>query len=131
MTNALGFTLADHRRELKRAEELIRASLVAQPDNPALLDSLGWVLHRRGQNAAAVAPLARAFRLLHDGDIGAHWGEVLWSTDQKAAARQAWQRALIADPDNKLLAATVHRYAPALKAPKPPPALESAPRTSI
>jgi tetratricopeptide (TPR) repeat protein len=131
VTNALGFTLADHKRDLKRAEELIRASLVSQPDNPALLDSLGWVLHRRGQSAAAVAPLARAFRLLHDGDIGAHWGEVLWSTDQKAAARQAWQRALIADPDNKLLAATVHRYAPTLKAPKPPPALEPAPRTSI
>jgi predicted Zn-dependent protease len=131
VTNALGFTLADHKRDLKRAEELIRASLVAQPDNPALLDSLGWVLYRRGQGGAAVAPLARAFRLLHDGDIGAHWGEVLWSTDQKAAARQAWQRALIADPDNKLLAATVHRYAPTLKAPKPPPALEPAPRTSI
>ncbi|MDE2251867.1 MAG: tetratricopeptide repeat protein, partial [Gammaproteobacteria bacterium] len=130
-TNALGYTLADHRRELKRAEELIRGSLAAQPDNPALLDSLGWVLYRRGQNAAAVAPLARAFRLLHDGDIGAHWGEVLWSTGQKAAARQAWQRALIADPDNKLLGATVHRYAPTLKAPRPPPALEPAPRTSI
>jgi tetratricopeptide (TPR) repeat protein len=131
VTNALGFTLADHKRDLKRAEELIRASLVAQPDNPALLDSLGWVLYRRGHSAAAVAPLARAFRLLHDGDIGAHWGEALWSADQKPAARQAWQRALIADPDNKLLAATVHRYAPTLKAPKPPPALEPAPRTSI
>ncbi|MBS0389045.1 MAG: tetratricopeptide repeat protein [Proteobacteria bacterium] len=131
VTNALGYTLADHKRELPRAEQLIRAALATQPDNPALLDSLGWVLHRRGQSAAAVAPLARAFRLLHDGDIGAHWGEVLWTAGQKAEARAAWQRALAADPDNVLLGKTVSRFAPTLKAPKPPPALEPAPRTSI
>ncbi len=131
VTNALGFTLADHKRDLPRAEQLIRAALAAQPDNPALLDSLGWALYRRGQGAAAIAPLARAYRLLHDGDIGAHWGEALWAAGQKGAARAAWQRALSADPDNKLLAATVKRYAPTLKAPKPPPALEPAPRTSV
>ena len=131
VTNALGFTLADHKRDLSRAEQLVRAALAAQPDNPALLDSLGWVLYRRGQSAAAVPPLARAFRLLHDGDIGAHWGEALWAAGQKPAARLAWQRALAADPENKLLTATVKRYAPALAAPKPPPALEPARRTSI
>jgi tetratricopeptide (TPR) repeat protein len=129
--NALGFTLADHKRDLKRAEQLVRAALVSQPDNPAVLDSLGWVLYRRGQGAAALPPLERAYRLLHDGDIGAHWGEALWAAGQKGAARAAWQRALAADPDNKLLGATVQRYAPTIKAPKPPPALEPAPRTSI
>ncbi len=131
ITNALGYTLADHKRALPRAEQLIREALAAQPDNPALLDSLGWVLYRRGQFAAALPELERAFRLLHDGDVGAHWGEALWATGQKAAARSAWQRALAADPDNKLLATTVHHYAPTLAAPKPPPALEPAPRTSI
>ena len=131
VTNALGYTLADHKRDLPRAEQLIRAALATQPDNPALLDSLGWVLYRRGQSAAAVAPLARAFRLLHDGDVGAHWGEVLWAAGQKEEARAAWQRALAADPDNVLLGKTVRKFAPTLKAPKPPPALEPAPRTSI
>jgi tetratricopeptide (TPR) repeat protein len=131
ITNALGYTLADHKRELPRAEQLIRQALAAQPDNPALLDSLGWVLYRRGQFATALPELARAFRLLHDGDVGAHWGEALWASGQKAAARAAWQRALAADPENKLLATTVHHYAPTLAAPKPPPALEPAPRTTI
>ncbi len=131
ITNALGYTLADHKRELPRAEQLIREALIAQPDNPALLDSLGWVLYRRGQYPAALPVLARAFRLLHDGDVGAHWGEVLWAAGQKTEARAAWQRALDSDPDNKLLTTTVHRYAPTLAAPKPPPALEPAPRTSI
>jgi tetratricopeptide (TPR) repeat protein len=131
ITNALGYTLADHKRELPRAVQLIREALAAQPDNPALLDSLGWVLYRRGQYAAALPELERAFRLLHDGDVGAHWGEALWAAGQKAAARSAWQRALDADPENKLLATTVRHYAPTLAAPKPPPALEPAPRTTI
>ncbi len=131
VTNALGYTLADHRRDLPRAEQLIRAALAGQPDNPAVLDSLGWVLYRRGQGSAAAAALERAFRLLHDGDIGAHWGEVLWAAGKKSEAKAAWQRALAADPENPRLAATVHRYAPALSAPKPPPALEPAPLTTI
>jgi tetratricopeptide (TPR) repeat protein len=131
VTNALGYTLADHKRDLQRAEQLIRAALATQPDNPAVLDSLGWVLYRRGQSAAAIAPLARAFRLLHDGDIGAHWGEVLWAAGQKTEARAVWLRALAVDPDNVLLGQTVRRFAPTLKAPKPPPALEPAPRTSV
>ena len=69
MTNALGFTLADHKRDLKRAEELIRASLVAQPDDPALFD-LGWVLYQHEQDGSAVG--AAGARLPYDGDIGAH-----------------------------------------------------------
>lgn len=131
VTNALGFTLADHKRELPRAEQLIREALLAQPDNPAVLDSLGWVLFRRAQVAAALPVLERAFRLLHDGDIGAHWGEALWASGRKSAAQKAWQRALAADPESVLLIATVHRYAPTMTAPKPLPALEPAPRTSI
>jgi tetratricopeptide (TPR) repeat protein len=131
VSNALGYTLADHRRDLGRAEQLIRAALAGQPDNPAVLDSLGWVLYRRGKGSAATPVLERAFRLLHDGDIGAHWGEVLWAAGRKSEAKTAWRRALAADPENPRLAATVHRYAPALSAPKPPPALEPAPQTTI
>jgi tetratricopeptide (TPR) repeat protein len=131
VTNALGFTLADHKRTLPRAEQLIREALQAQPDDPAILDSLGWVLFRRGQTEAAVPVLARAYRLLHDGDIGAHWGEALWAAGHQAAARAAWQRALAADPENTRLTATVARFAPEISAPKPPPVLESAPRTTI
>ncbi len=131
VTNALGFTLADHKRALPRAELLIREALRSQPDDPAMLDSLGWVMFRRGQAANAAPVLARAYRLLHDGDIGAHWGEALWAAGQKSAARDTWRRALAADPENPRLATTVAHFAPDISAPKPPPVLETAPRTTI
>ncbi len=131
ITNALGFTMADHKRDLPRAEQLIREALATQPDNAAILDSLGWVLHRRGQPAAALPPLQRAFRLLKDGDIGAHLAEVLAASGRKAEVREVLRRALAADPDNATLVAVAARLAPGLAPPKPSPSLEPARRTSI
>jgi tetratricopeptide (TPR) repeat protein len=109
IANALGFLLADHNRELARAERLIAAALKGEPDNPAILDSMGWLDYRRGNSREALPLLERAFRLAQDGDIGAHWGEVLWSMGDKAKAREAWSRALIADPDNALVRAAQQR----------------------
>jgi len=103
IANALGFLFADHNRDLARADRLIEAALKSEPDNPAILDSLGWLYFRRGLAQQALPLLERAFRLAQDGDIGAHWGEVLWSLGDKTKAREAWSRALIADPDNALV----------------------------
>ena len=109
IANALGFLLADHNRELARAERLITAALKGEPDNPAILDSMGWLDFRRGNSREALPLLERAYRLAQDGDIGAHWGEVLWSLGDKVKAREAWSRALIADPDNALVRAAQQR----------------------
>jgi len=117
--NALGFILADHRRDLARAEKLIRVALDAEPDNPAILDSLGWVTYRGGQPAAALPLLERAWRLYHDGDIAAHYGEVSWASGAPEQARAIWKRALAADPDNATLRDTVKAHLPELV---PPPA---------
>jgi tetratricopeptide (TPR) repeat protein len=109
ISNALGFLLADHNRELARADRLITAALKSEPDNPAILDSMGWLEYRRGNSREALPLLERAFRLAQDGDIGAHWGEVLWTMGDKVKAREAWSRALIADPDNALVRAAQQR----------------------
>jgi tetratricopeptide (TPR) repeat protein len=109
ITNALGFILADHNRDLARAQRLISAALKSEPDNPAILDSLGWLQFRRGMLQAALPLLERAFRLDQDGDIGAHWGEVLWALGDKTKARETWNRALMVDPDNALVKAAQQR----------------------
>jgi tetratricopeptide (TPR) repeat protein len=109
ISNALGFILADHDRDLARAQRLISAALKSEPDNPAILDSLGWLQFRRGMLAAALPLLERAYRLDQDGDIGAHWGEVLWAMGEKVKARETWNRALMVDPDNALVKAAQQR----------------------
>ena len=109
VSNALGFLLADHNRELPRADKLITAALKSEPDNPAILDSKGWLEYRQGMTRAALPLLERAFHLDQDGDIGAHWGEVLWSLGEKSKARETWNRALMIDPDNALVKAAQQR----------------------
>jgi len=112
--NALGYTLADHGRQLSRAERLIRAALAQRPDNAAFLDSLAWVRYRRGDRAAALPLLERAWRLSREPEIAAHWGEVLWVSGARAEARAIWARGLLTTPDSKPLRATIERYAGAV-----------------
>jgi tetratricopeptide (TPR) repeat protein len=112
LQNALGYTLADHTLELAHAETLIRRALTVMPDNPAALDSLGWVQFRQGDARGATATLAHAYSLGHDPEIASHWGEALWVSGQQAEARRVWAAALAREPDSKPLKATIKRLIP-------------------
>ena len=104
--NALGFTLADHSRELARARALIEQALAAAPKSAAIRDSLGWVLYRQGHPQQALPYLSSAFADDPGGDIGAHLGEVLWQLDQHTEAERIWTAAHRVDADNHLLQST-------------------------
>jgi Flp pilus assembly protein TadD len=85
------------------------------PDNPAVLDSMGWVRFRRGDAAGAVPPLERAYDISHDADIASHWGEALWAAGRHEDARKVWAEALARNPDSKSLQAVVARFIPNAK----------------
>ena len=107
--NALGFTLADHSKQLARALRLIESAHAAAPKNAAILDSLGWVLFRRGRGADAEVYLREAYTEDRGGDIAAHLGEVLWREGRRADALQIWAEAGALDGENRLLKDTRHR----------------------
>jgi tetratricopeptide (TPR) repeat protein len=109
LLNALGYSLADRNQKLPRAEQLIRKALLASPDNPAFLDSLGWVLFRRGNVNEALPYLERAYRIFPDAEIASHWGEILWVSGKQSEARALWARSLARSPDSKPLRATIER----------------------
>jgi tetratricopeptide (TPR) repeat protein len=108
--NALGFTLADHAKELSRARKLIERAHAAAPKNAAILDSLGWVLFRQGRGVEALPYLSAAYANDHDGDIAAHLGEVLWQMGRQDEAQRIWAEASALDADNHLLKSTRHRF---------------------
>jgi tetratricopeptide (TPR) repeat protein len=110
--NALGYTLADHSRDLARARELIERAYAAAPKNAAILDSLGWVLFRQGHSVEAETYLRAAYADDHGGDIAAHLGEVLWRLGKPADAERIWSDASAVDGDNRLLKATRQRFQP-------------------
>lgn len=112
LLNALGYTLADHDMHLAHAEKLIRRALAVAPDNPAIVDSLGWVRFKRGDLHGAAAILGHAYALGGDAEIAAHWGEVLWKSGAKKEARTVWLAARERDSHSKALQAIISRYLP-------------------
>jgi tetratricopeptide (TPR) repeat protein len=107
--NALGYTLADHFRELPRARKLIERAHATAPKNAAILDSLGWVLFRQGHIVEAETYLRAAYANDRGGDIAAHLGEVLWQLGSPADAEHIWSEASAVERDNRLLKATRKR----------------------
>jgi len=110
--NALGYTLADRGLRLEEAEWLIARALELSPDDPFILDSMGWVRFRRNDPEQALAHLERAYAIQPDPEIAAHLGEVLWSLDRRDEAMRIWQEALQKNPDNEALGKTIRRFHP-------------------
>ncbi|MCP4126677.1 MAG: tetratricopeptide repeat protein [Gammaproteobacteria bacterium] len=107
--NALGYTLADQTERYQEALDYITRALAIKPDSPAILDSMGWVQYRMGNNVQALQYLRRAFSMLQDVEIAAHLGELLWVTGQKQEAQKILQGALKKSPDSKYLHQAIKR----------------------
>lgn len=111
--NALGYTLADRSSasdpRQREALELIERALKLKPEEPAIIDSLGWVRYRLGQLDASVQELRRAYAKQPDADIAAHLGEVLWAQGQHDEARRIWDEGRKKDAKNKALLETIRR----------------------
>ena len=92
--NALGYTLADLNipERLQEAFELIERAYEADPNNPAVLDSMGWVYFRLGQPEEALLWLESAYTQLPDQEVAAHLAEVLQTLGRDEEARQLIQQ---------------------------------------
>jgi tetratricopeptide (TPR) repeat protein len=101
--NALGYTLADRTDRYQEALQYLQQAVALLPNDPAVLDSMGWVYYRLGQYDKALDYLRRAYQLSEDDEIGAHLSEVLWVSGQREEARTVWQKALDREPDSEHL----------------------------
>ena len=107
--NAYGYTLADKTDRLEEAMALIKKANALLPDNPFILDSLGWVHFRLGNNSKAIDYLLLALGALQDAEIAAHLGEVLWVTGNREEARKIWDKGTEWEPENGVLKQTIER----------------------
>ena len=107
--NALGYTLADRGMRLSEAKSLIKQALQLSPQNPFILDSMGWVEFRLGNYKEALRLLRLAYKSRPDAEISAHLGETLWVMGQRQEALQIWREGLQRDAKNQVLQATLQR----------------------
>lgn len=108
--NALGYGLAEHSNRLPEALKLIEKAIELSPNDPYIMDSLGWVHYRMGNLNQGLSYLRQAFGLTPDPEIAAHLGEVLWVQGTKEEAKDVWQAALKSHPDNEVLLSTMKKF---------------------
>jgi tetratricopeptide (TPR) repeat protein len=107
--NALGYTLADQTSRYSEAYAYIKKALELNPDSPAILDSMGWVLYRMKEYEQSLNYLQRAAEKFDDPEILAHLGELLWVTGDKEKARELLDKAIASHPDNHKLREVIKR----------------------
>jgi tetratricopeptide (TPR) repeat protein len=107
--NALGYTLANRTDRYQEAAELISRALALSPNEPAILDSMGWIKYRLGEYQEALVYLQRAYRAFPDPEVAAHLGEVLWAAGQQDAAVAVWKQGLTNSPKHEILLETIQR----------------------
>ncbi|HET7650204.1 MAG TPA: tetratricopeptide repeat protein [Gammaproteobacteria bacterium] len=110
--NALGYTLTIHTTRYSEALGYIQKALELTPEDPAILDSMGWVQFRMGRNDAALTYLHDAYQRDHDPQIAAHLIQVLLAAGRHEEARALWTAALKANPDSADLKALTSKVTP-------------------
>ena len=93
--NYLGYSLVERGEKLEEALDMIERAVEAQPQNGAIVDSLGWVLFQMGQYEDAVIHLENAAALeAVDPVVNDHLGDAYWAVGREIEAQFQWNRAL-------------------------------------
>ena len=103
VANYLGYYWIDNGMHLERGLELLEAALERRPQDPYILDSVGWALYRVGDYEGALDLLEQALQLEPGvAEIYDHFGDVLWTLGYRTEARYQWERALTLDPEEHI-----------------------------
>ncbi len=115
--NDLGYLYAEQGKNLEKAESMIRKALSEDPNRMAYLDSLGWVLFKRGKAKEALEPMQRAVERMKseveqggnaDATVLEHLGDVYFQLHDVDKAVDVWKEAALAaeqavPPDKRLV----------------------------
>ncbi|MEO5960222.1 MAG: tetratricopeptide repeat protein, partial [Opitutaceae bacterium] len=93
---------------------MIRKAVKAEPDNSAYLDSLAWVLYKRGKYPEALTSMEKALQMSQakqnasDATLWDHLGDIQERLKNIEKAVEAWKKALASaktdpKPDTKLI----------------------------
>ncbi|MEM6300693.1 MAG: tetratricopeptide repeat protein [Pseudomonadota bacterium] len=107
--NALGYTLANRTDRYEEARSLIEKALELSPNEPAILDSMGWVLYHQGDLLESLDYLRKAYEQFPDPEVAAHLGEVMWVSGDRGSAMTVWREAIAKNPEHGVLTSTLDR----------------------
>jgi len=96
--NNLAFLLADQDKELDRALELAQKAKERLPDDPGVMDTLGWAYYKKGLYDSARSELLDSIEKMPDNAvIHYHLGLTYYKKGEKEKAREELEKALSLD----------------------------------
>ncbi|SFG69216.1 tetratricopeptide repeat protein [Neptunomonas qingdaonensis] len=98
--NALGYTLSLYTERYNEAYELLNRAIQIKPDDPAIMDSIGWVLFKLQRHEEALNYLQKAYKVYPDAEVGGHLIAVLVALNQRPKAQQIFTELSKKFPDS-------------------------------
>ncbi len=108
--NALGYTLADRGLRIDEAQKYVERAYELKPNDPAVIDSMGWVHFRKGNYAEAESYLRKALDLMDDAEIVGHLGELLWAQGNYEEARNLLREAMDRHPEDSYIQKLIKQF---------------------
>ena len=101
--NALGYTLINQPSRYADAEQYLQRALKLEPNSAVVIDSYGWLQFKLGHAEKALGYLQQAYEKQQENEIAAHLIEVLLSLGKQAEAKELFDKAISAAPDDEYL----------------------------
>ena len=102
--NYLGYSLIDLGMKYEEALKMIEKAVELRPQDPFIIDSLGWAHYKLKNYDKAVESLERAVQLRpQDPILNDHLGDAYWHVGRKLEAQFQWRHARDLNPEEKYI----------------------------
>ncbi len=98
--NYLGYSWLVKGVNVEKAKKMLEQAVTERPEDPHIIDSMGWALYLLGDYSNALAYLEQAVdRMPHDPTVNDHLGDILFRLGRTTEAKFQWERALTFGPE--------------------------------
>jgi tetratricopeptide (TPR) repeat protein len=103
--NYLAYMWSEAGIKLDKALIYINRALVLTPNNPAYIDTRGWIYFKQNKLKKALAELKKAHKMIGDDpEVLLHLGDTYYAAKNRDKAIEYWKKSYTLDPKNKITA---------------------------
>ena len=93
--NYLAYSWLERKYKIDKAMQMLEKAYQQEPEDPYIIDSIGWAHYLTGNYIKAEQLLKKAIQIMpYDPIVNDHYGDILWKLDRKIEAVYYWNSVL-------------------------------------